>query len=338
MNFFKNLKDKIKVIFHRKEKETEAEIKVEEQITEPVQPEIPEESEEKMEIIRKNAELTNKITEAVKKFPLRSKVVLLGNAIEKLDNMELLTLVYYVDSYSLIMSESREYLWVNLKNTEYDVALKLFMTLSSEEYSLVYENEYLAGRDENVEISSGDYMKIVSYKISLIKYIKIKIAKFLCLYYSEILKHRKYYVDKENDTVISNIGEYISKFLAERKKSFEYGELQKYFEKELNRKIISKVSHNEEGIFYFEYSEERSIKNKYIFRENEENEKREYFKTDFKNFVSLKKFDEQELTELSSIEVYENLTGNKKLIFYNEDKKSYIQNMYKIDKNDIMTV
>ena len=30
--------------------------------------------------------------------------------------------------------------------------------------------------------------------------------------------------------------------------------------------------------------------------------------------------------------------GNKKLVFYNEDKKSYIQNMYKINKSDIMTV
>ena len=35
--------------------------------------------------------------------------------------------------------------------------------------------------------------------------------------------------------------------------------LEKYFEKELNKKIISRVSHDENGIFYFEYGEERYI-------------------------------------------------------------------------------
>ena len=300
--------------------------------------EIPEESEKAEEVIQENFELENKIREAVKRFPLKSKVVLLGEAIEKLDNIELLTLVYFVDSYSLIISEDSEYLWINLKNEEYDVALKLFTVLGKEEYSLIYEDEYLVGRDSNVEISSGDYMKIVNYKISIVKYIKIKIAKFLCLYYSEILKHRKYYVDSESDMIISNIGEYVGKFLGERKRNFEYSELQKYFEKEFNKKIISRVSHDEDGIFYFEYGEERYIKSKYIFRENEENKNNEYFKTEFRNFVSLKNFNEQELLELSGIEVYETLTGNKKLVFYNEDKKSYIQNVYEINRNDIMTV
>ena len=325
MNFLKNLKDKIKVIFRGKEKEQETEVKEEEQITELIQAEVPEEEAGKeQEVIQENTELTDNIKEVMKKFPLKSKVVLLGDAIEKLDNIELLTLVYYVDTYSLIISENKEYVWVNLKNTEYDVALKLFTVLGKEEYSLVYEDEYLIGRDSSVEVSAGDYMKIVNYKISAVKYIKIKIAKFLCLYYSEILKYRKYYADSENDMIISNIGEYINKFLAERKRNFEYSELQKYFEKELNKKIMSRVSHD--------------IKNKYIFSENEDGRNRGYFKTEFKKFAALRELDEQELSELSNIEVYENLAGSKKLIFYNENKKSYIQNVYKINKNDIMTV
>ena len=339
MDFLKKLKNKIKIIFSGKEKELEKEIKEEEKTVEFIPGEISgEESEKEEEIIRENTRLTDNIKETVQKFPLKSKVVLLGGAIEKLDNIELLTLVYYVESYSLIMSENEEYLWINLKNPEYDVALKLFTMPGKEDYSLVYEDEYLVGRDRNIEISSGDYMKIVNYKISAVKYIKIKIAKFLCLYYSEILKYKKYYADDENDMIISNIGEYIGKFLAERKRSFEYSDLQKYFEKEFNKKIISRVSHNEDGIFYFEYGEERYIKNKYVFAENTEGRNNVYFKTEFKNFVSLKKFNEQELLELSGIEVYENLMGNKKLVFYNEDKKSYIQNMYKINKSDIMTV
>ena len=339
MNFLKNLKDKIKVIFRGKEKEQETEVKEEEQITELIQAEVPEEEADKeQEVIQENTELADNIKKVIKKFPLKSKVVLLGDAIEKLDNIELLTLVYYVDTYSLIISENKEYVWINLKNTEYDVALKLFTVLGKEEYSLVYEDEYLIGRDSSVEVSAGDYMKIVNYKISVVKYIKIKIAKFLCLYYSEILKYRKYYADSENDMIISNIGEYINKFLAERKRNFEYSELQKYFEKELNKKIISRVSHDENGIFYFEYGEERYIKNKYIFSENEDGRNRGYFKTEFKKFAALRELDEQELSELSNIEVYENLAGSKKLIFYNENKKSYIQNVYKINKNDIMTV
>ena len=337
MNFFKNLKDKIKIIFRGREQAPEPETEEEKEVTGLValQSEISEKSEKEKEIAQENQKLENKIREAVKKFPLKSKVVLLGDAIEKLDNIELLTLVYYVDSYSLIMSENREYLWINLKNEEYDVTLKLYTELGKEEYSLIYEDEYLVGRDSNIEVASGDYMKIVNYKISVVKYIKIKIAKFLCLYYSEILKYRKYYVDSEDNTVISNIGEYVGKFLAERKRNFEYSDLQKYFEKEFDKRIISKVSHDEEGIFYFEYAGGKYIKNKYIFREDEKNE---YFKTEFKNFVSLKKFNEQELLELSGIEVYETLTGIKKLVFYNEDKKSYIQNVYKINRNDIMTV
>jgi hypothetical protein len=339
MNFLKNLKDKIKIIFHGKEKEQETEIKEEEQVKELIQSEVQEEAAEKeREAVQEKTVLTDNIRETVKKFPLKSKVVLLGNAIEKLDNIELFTLAYYVDTYSLIISENKEYLWINLKSKEYDAALKLFMVLGKEEYSLVYEDEYLIGRDSHVEVSAGDYMKIINYKISVVKYIKIKIAKFLCLYYSEILKYRKYYADSENNMIISNIGEYINKFLAGRKRNFEYSELQKYFEKELNRKIISRVSHNEDGIFYFEYGEERYIKNKYIFSESEDGRNSGYFKTEFKNFVSLKEFNEQELSELSNIEVYENLTGSKKLIFYNENKKSYIQNVYKINKNDIMTV
>lgn len=336
MNFFKILKDRIKIIFQGKEEKTERE--EEEQIPEFVEAEAEKESEKEPEIIQENAELSFQIRETVKKFPLKSKVVLLGNAIEKINNIELLTLVYYVDGYSLIISENKEYLWVNLKNSEYNVTLKLFIILGREEYSLIHEDEYLVGRDTNVEISSGEYMRIVNYKISIIKYIKIKIAKFLSLYYSEILKHRKYYVDNENDKIISNIGEYISKFLAERKRNFEFADMQRYFEKELDKKVINRVSYDEEGIFYFEYGEERYIKNKYIFRESEDSEEKVYFKTEFKNFVSLKEFNEHELSELSGIEVYENLTGSKKLIFYNEGKKTYIQNVYEINKNDIMTV
>ena len=116
MNFLKNLKDKIKVIFRGKEKEQETEVKEEEQITELIQAEVPEEEAGKeQEVIQENTELTDNIKEVMKKFPLKSKVVLLGNAIEKLDNIELLTLVYYVDTYSLIISENKEYVWINLK-------------------------------------------------------------------------------------------------------------------------------------------------------------------------------------------------------------------------------
>lgn len=335
MNFFKSFKNKIKKIFQGKEKESEI---IEEQVIEVVQTEEAanqSEAEAENEIIKENTELENKIKEAIKKIPLRSKVVLLGSAVEKLDNIELSSLIYFVESYSLIISEDKEYLWVNLKNTEDKTVLKLFMILGSEERLLIYEDEYKVGRDKNIEISSGDYVKIVDYKISVLKYIKIKTVKFLSLYYSEILKYKKYYVDSEDNQIISNSGEYIQKFLGERGRNFQYSELQKYFEKELNKKIISKVSHDEKGIFYFDICGERYIKNKYLFKENEKNE---YFKADFKTFVSLKSFNEQELSRLSSIEVYENLTGNKKLIFYNEGKKTYIQNMYIMDKNDIMTV
>ena len=335
MNFFKSFKNKIKKIFQGKEKESEI---IEEVVIETVRAEEADnqsEAEAENEIIKENTELENRIKEAVKKNPLKSKVVLLGSAVEKLDNIELSSLIYFVESYSLIISEDKEYLWVNLKNTEDKTALKMFMIPGSEERLLIYEDEYKMGRDENIEISSGDYVKIVNYKISVLKYIKIKTAKFLSLYYSEILRYKKYYVDSEDNQIISNAGEYIQKFLGERGRNFKYSELQKYFEKELNKKIISKVSHDENGIFYFDVCGERYIKNKYLFKENEKNE---YFKADFKTFVSLKSFNEQELSRLSSIEVYENLTGNKKLIFYNEDKKTYIQNMYIMDKNDIMTV
>ena len=60
MNFLKNLKDKIKVIFRGKEKEQETEVKEEEQITELIQAEVPEEEADKeQEVIQENTELAD---------------------------------------------------------------------------------------------------------------------------------------------------------------------------------------------------------------------------------------------------------------------------------------
>ena len=138
MNFLKNLKDKIKVIFRGKEKEQETEVKEEEQITELIQAEVPEEEADKeQEVIQENTELADNIKEVMKKFPLKSKVVLLGDAIEKLDNIELLTLVYYVDTYSLIISENKEYVWVNLKNTEYQFIVSNHSKLGKYKFKII---------------------------------------------------------------------------------------------------------------------------------------------------------------------------------------------------------
>ena len=67
------MKDKIKVIFRGKEKEQETEVKEEEQITELIQAEVPEEEADKeQEVIQENTELADNIKEVMKKFPLKS--------------------------------------------------------------------------------------------------------------------------------------------------------------------------------------------------------------------------------------------------------------------------
>ena len=70
MNFFKNLKDKIKIIFRGREQAPEPETEEEKEVTGLValQSEISEKSEKEKEIAQENQKLENKIREAVKKY------------------------------------------------------------------------------------------------------------------------------------------------------------------------------------------------------------------------------------------------------------------------------
>ena len=285
-----------------------------------------------------NSALENKIRLKSAQFPLKSKVVILKSMIKKLDNIEIKALSYIVKSYSLIISEDREFFFINLRNEESNYEIKIETGLENEEQFLLYEKEYLIGKDEEIEIINSSFNESVNYKSSLIKYIKIKITAFLCLYYPEILKSKKYYIDKDGEKIISNIGEYLKTFLEHRNRKFSYDELQKYFELELDKKLFEKINYDESGNFYFEIKEKDYFITRYILEEEVDGEKGGYFKIDFNEFISLKELNELEFEELPYFKIYNGFDEGKKIRFYRNGKKDFVQTMFNIQKDDIMII
>ena len=285
-----------------------------------------------------NLVLENKIKQKSAQFPLKSKIVILKNMIKKLDNVEIKALAYIVKSYSLVISKDKEFLFINLRNEESGDEIKIEIGLENEEQFLLYEKEYLIGKDEEIEIINNSFNENVNYKISLIKYIKIKITAFLCLYYPEILKSKKYYIDKDGEKIISNVGEYLKSFLEQRNRKFSYDELQKYFELELDKKLFEKISHDENGNFYFEINEKDYFITRYILNEETHEDNGSYFKVDFNEFITLKELNELEFEELPSFKIYNGFDEGKKIRFYRNGKKDFVQTMFNIQKDDIMII
>ncbi len=285
-----------------------------------------------------NSVLENKIRLKSAQFPLKSKVVILKNAIKKLDNVEIKALSYIVKSYSLIISKDKEFFFINLKNEESGIEMKIETRLENEEQFLLYEKEYLVGKDKEIEIINNGFNENVNYKISLIKYIKIKITAFLCLYYPEILKSKKYYIDKDGEKIISNVGEYLKSFLEQRNRKFSYDELQKYFELELDKRLFEKINYDENGNFYFEIKEKDYFISQYILNEVVDGDQGSYFKIDFNEFISLKELNELEFEELPYFKIYDGFDEGKKIRFYRNGKKDFVQTIFNIQKDDIMII
>ena len=277
MKLLKNILNKIKVIFQSKDEEGEK--------AEPIFENINKENEDIEDKL--NEVHTSRLENLLNQYENKKKIILLKDITANLENIEINSLIYYIQDYSLLMSEVREFFWLNLYNEYLDENLKLCIDVMNDKKILIYEQEYTVGRNTEIEFFSSEYIK---------------------------------------------------KTLLEKKIDFNFEKLKRYFIKELDKKYIIDIYYDEIGNFYFKLKRDKYITSKYIRNENYIDKTIKYFQVNFQKIKPIKQLIDLNLDEIINIEVYEEMNKDKRIIFLNRKKKTYIQFIYEIQQNDIMII